>query len=111
MALGAATKQEIKLAIKEAFEGMEIPSPEGCVIERERMRLFEETLKEHEKFINGNGHDGAKLVMEKFKNQVEVSLEKINGRLVTLETFMGDVRGLLKWLITLVVGTIILALM
>ena len=100
MTLTKTDVQKIEGIVEKALVGMQIPSPEGCAIERERMAQFESAINEHDSFINGNGTLGAKVLFE-----------KIDGRLKTLETFMADVRTLLRWAIVFVGGILVTAIM
>ena len=111
MALTKNDEVKIQGIVAKALGDIIIPSPEGCALERERMARFEEILGEHDTFINGNGHDGIRVIMERDKGITEANFVKVRADITTLQTFMGDMRGLLRWALGGIGMVIILAIM
>ena len=91
MALAATTKQEIKSQVAEgivaAFKEINIPS-------------LAETVKDHDEWINGNGKEGMKTTVPLMKKDIELLIR-----------FMEEIKSLMKWLMGLVFGTVVLAVL
>lgn len=104
MALSTATKTEIRQAVKEAFEGLDIPTPDGCAIESQRITAVEKMIQDHDEFIDGNGKTGAK-----------TTIPLMDERLKNLSKDFYEFRGRIEartWAITLlVIGTLVTSIL
>ena len=95
MPLSNATKMEIQTQVEQgienAFANEKIPLPEGY------RRLLVD-VENNRKFINGNGHDGAKVTLARIESEIQM-----------LREFRNETKKLLTWILGTAGSAVILA--
>ena len=97
MPLSNATKMEIKQQVEEGIESAfanvdNLPLPEGY------KRLLVD-VENNRKFIDGNGHDGAKVTLARIESEIQM-----------LREFRNETKKLLTWILGTAGSAVILAI-
>ena len=111
MTLTKADVLKIEGIVDNALAGIKIPAPDSYIRMDERVGVLSETVKQHDKFIEGNGTDGAKTTIPLVSQKLETLTGDFHEFKAILEVKLGRYEKQFITIILLLVGTLIATVM